>query len=639
MHTSRWMMPILAALGVAIIATGAAAAAKAVNPAPTEPLNPARVAAVAAMLPEKPAGVGRPIGDRAAWEALAAQPAIKATIAQAGQLLKTPLPEQPDDLYLEYSRVGNRSRWQRVAVARRTRLPVLVVAECLENKGRFLPAIESLVAALAAEKTWVYPAHDGALNNFNGKSVDIDLFSSALGWNLATADYLLGDRLSPAARQTLRENVARRVIKPYLDMVTGARPRNGWMTTTNNWNAVCLAGVTGSVLALAESRQERAQAVVAAEKYSKYGLAGFTPDGYCSEGLGYWNYGFGHYVLLAETVRQATGGKVDLMALPAARPPAAFGSRIQIQSGIAPAFADCAVGTAPYQYLTFYLNRRFGLGLVGYDAPDLEETLKSLPIALIHAFPNAASAAPAPAAGKGPALHDWFEQAGILISRPAPGGACRMGVALKGGHNAEHHNHNDVGSYVVVLGDEAVLLDPGRETYTKRTFSGRRYDGKLLNSYGHPVPVVAGQLQQPGAQHKATVLKADFTETADTLALDIAAAYAVPDLAALERTFVYSRTKAGGLTVTDRVAFKTPQSFATAVLTLGTWKPAGDRAFIVTSGKQSVRVEVDAGDVPFAFRAEEIVEDAPVRPTRIAIELARPVTAATVRLTITPVEP
>jgi len=29
----------------------------------------------------------------------------------------------------------------------------------------------------------------------------------------------------------------------------------------------------------------------AAEKYVENFLAGFTPDGYCSEGLGYWNYG------------------------------------------------------------------------------------------------------------------------------------------------------------------------------------------------------------------------------------------------------------------------------------------------------------------------------------------------------------
>ena len=40
----------------------------------------------------------------------------------------------------------------------------------------------------------------------------------------------------------------------------------------------------------------------------------------------------------------------------------------------------------------------------------------------------------------------------------------RLGVALKGGHNAEHHNHNDVGSYVVALAGTTPLLDPGPGT-------------------------------------------------------------------------------------------------------------------------------------------------------------------------------
>ena len=42
-------------------------------------------------------------------------------------------------------------------------------------------------------------------------------------------------------------------------------------------------------------------------------LKGFTPDGYCGEGTGYWNYGFGHYVLLSEEIRLATGGQIDLL--------------------------------------------------------------------------------------------------------------------------------------------------------------------------------------------------------------------------------------------------------------------------------------------------------------------------------------
>ena len=73
--------------------------------------------------------------------------------------------------------------------------------------------------------------------------------------------------------------------------------------------------MTGAALTLLESPQDRALYVAAAEHYSRNFLRGFTSDGYCSEGVGYWNYGFGYYVLLAETIHHATGGGVDLLAL------------------------------------------------------------------------------------------------------------------------------------------------------------------------------------------------------------------------------------------------------------------------------------------------------------------------------------
>ena len=59
------------------------------------------------------------------------------------------------------------------------------------------------------------------------------------------------------------------------------------------------------------------------------------------------------------------------------------------------------------------------------------------------------------------------------IPKPTTIGS-RMGVAIKGGNNNEHHNHNDVGSFVVAIGSAAPLLDPGAEIYTARTFSPSR---------------------------------------------------------------------------------------------------------------------------------------------------------------------
>ena len=69
----------------------------------------ARVREIAAWLPESPAGFGWPISDRAHWDKLAAEPALKGVIQSVNKLLAKPLAEVPDSLYLEYSRNGNRT--------------------------------------------------------------------------------------------------------------------------------------------------------------------------------------------------------------------------------------------------------------------------------------------------------------------------------------------------------------------------------------------------------------------------------------------------------------------------------------------------------------------------------------------------
>lgn len=594
---------------------------------------------VAAMLAEKPAGFGRPVTDRAAWEALAGSPAYAGVVARAEKLLAQPLPETTDELFLDYSRNGNRTRWQRVAGQRRGRISQFALAECIENKGRFLKAFTEAIEAVCAETTWVMPAHDSSLRNFHGQAIDIDLGAAMLAWNIATADYLLSDKLPARTRKLIRENVSRRIFEPYLAMVAGQRKPNWWMNTTNNWNAVCLAGVTGSALALEESPRRRAAFILAAEKYSANFLNGFTADGYCSEGLGYWGYGFGHYVLLAETVHQATGGGVDLLAKKAARTPATFPWRIAIIGGVSPAFADCGVSQKPSKSLVHFLRRRYGLGADPANDKMLISPGGQLYEAMMYSFKNSATTAPpAHKTPEGPGLRDWFADAGVLIARPAGKSNCRLGVALKGGHNAEHHNHNDVGSYVVVVGDKPVLADPGAEVYTKRTFSSKRYVSKVLNSFGHPVPLVAGQLQQTGAKARGKVLSQSFTDEADTLVLDLRSAYKVAGLTKLQRTFTYSRSGAGSLTVTDEVAMESPGEFETALVTFGTWKKLDDGTLLITDGKQAVRASIETGGAAYTLDAVEIKEDIKAKslPTRIAIKLTKPTTAAKVTVKITP---
>ena len=598
-----------------------------------------RIKSISALLPANPKGFGSPITDRDAWNDLARDDSFKSIISEAEKLLKETIPDQPDDLFLDFSRTGNRTRWQRVAGLRRGRVHTLVLAECLENKGRFLPAFEELARQLCAERTWVMPAHDAELRNFNGTSIDIDLGSSALAWSLAEASYLLADKLSPEIHLLIQENVNRRIFEPYQDMVLGKREKNWWLTGTNNWNAVCLAGVTGSALAAIDSPDRRAFFVPAAENYSKHFLEGFTDDGYCSEGLGYWNYGFGYYVMLSEMIYQATNGKVDLLQEPKVKQIARFASEIEIINGVYPAFADCSINAQPGSRLMYYLSRRFGMGLRSWEKINPVSASGSLYDCMMYSFPNSASRTPvAQRVSAGPGIRSWFEQAGILICRPGPSSSSRLVVALKGGHNQEHHNHNDVGSFVVMLNDKPLLLDPGAEVYTARTFSSRRYESNVLNSFGHPVPVVAGKLQRTGSQARGRVVAHDFTDSTDTLVLDISSAYDVAELKKLQRKFVYSRLGAGALSVTDEVAFSKPCDFGTALITFSQWKKLSASSLMIYDQKEALHVQIEVTGADFKVEAESIEEDLGARrkPTRLGINLTQPVTDAVISLTISP---
>ncbi|MGO8705187.1 MAG: hypothetical protein ACLQVA_15345 [Candidatus Brocadiia bacterium] len=604
-----------------------------------EPLDTGRIREIAAMLPEHAAGSGQPSSNRAAWEALAAShPEATDVIANAARRAAQPLPEQPDSLFLEFSQNGDRERWQNVAYNRRIRVQVFALAECLENKGRFLAPLEQTIAALCAERTWVLPAHDGELKNFRGETIEIDLGSAGLGVELATTSYLLGDRLSEATRKLIRENLERRIFAPYRAAVNGTSKEFWWMRAGNNWNAVCLNDVTGTALQTLDSAEERAWFIAAAEKLIGHYLAGgFTPDGYCVEGLGYWNYGFTKFALLAENVRQATGGKVDLLSRPQAVQPALFGLRADILGGVCITIADSDPGDEPSGILMSYLYRRFGSNFARWRDAKLAGTLYEqatwgfLPadIPQIRSEENL---------GEVP-WRSWFPDGGVLICRPGTVAKVPFAVAIKGGNNGVNHGHTDVGSFSVVAGKAMVICDPGGEVYTARTFSAHRFDSKVLNSFGHAVPVIAGQLQRAGAEARGVVLAHIFTDAADTLTLDYRSAYPVADLKKLNRTFVFSRGDSPSLEVRDEIQFASPETFESALITWGTIRKVSANELEIADGADAVRVAIDTQGRAFELKQETIDEnvDSKRKPVRLGIALTPKISTATVTLRISPV--
>ncbi len=595
------------------------------------------------------------------WDKLAALPSAARVVAEAEKLAKTEPPVITEELYKEYYVNGNRTNYQRAFGQSENRFVKFALAERLENKGRFLEPLDAAIKYFCSLKSWVLPAHDRGAVVYDGKTMYSDLGSTLAGGQLAIAINLLGDKLPPETVKLATDEIERRVLQPYEKEIEEKSVNVGmwWVRGTNNWNAVCCAGTLAAALNVVESKERRAFFIAATEYFSEnYFMKGFANDGYCSEGMSYWNYGFGHYLYLGALARNATGGKVDFFRFDKIRAILDFAPNLEIDKQNYAVFADCPTNARPYATYVGYLSRLKGYGYLEFEKNGLGENfvvdnfIQTTSIGfdeeIVFADANAD-------AGKyEPPIRTEFLDSGVVICRPNPNATGRyFAIAFKGGSNGEMHNHNDVGSYSLLVGDNApgdakpdvyVSRDPGGETYTARTFGPNRYDGELLNSFGHPVPRIDGALQSPGGNAKGVFLEKNFSDKLDVATLDITSAYKVAKLERATRRFEYRRAEkedAGYLEIADFVAFKQNETaaFETAIITFESEfevKRLSDSECEINVPGAVVRVEAkDADGKPIAINvAKQIVgekdDSVPRKPNRIAIAVKEPVANATI---------
>ena len=251
-----------------------------------------------------PAKAGLPGADRAGWAELARHPHAAKIIAEAERLQGEPMPDTSDELYLEFWKNGNRTHYQKPYFERVSRLVTLTVAEAIERKGRFIPKVVETVDAICAMRTWVLPAHDKlgkGRGNFNGTIITVDLFSSQVAAHLAYTVNYLGDSLPAETTAKIRREVERRIFAPMRTSYslmddegcfskTPDPLHHFWTYARSNWNAVCHDNVVTAALGLIDDVDDRAFFVACALRgLGYYARGGFAADGYCSEGMGYWN--------------------------------------------------------------------------------------------------------------------------------------------------------------------------------------------------------------------------------------------------------------------------------------------------------------------------------------------------------------
>jgi hypothetical protein len=383
-------------------------------------LSTQRIAEIASKLAAQPAGLGPSCNDRQAWTAQTAAARLSEPLRTAEKMLTSAFPPWDDEAYLEYSRNGVRTNGERMMNTRKAWLYPLVMAECIEAKGRFVATVEKTLTEWSNQPAWTWPAHDKGLRNFKDKNYEVDLLSADIAHDMAQALYLLGDRINPSVRKTALDALEKRVFTPVRNtLITGKD--NTWIKREGNWNLVCLAGVVSAALAVLPDRNDRAVFAAAAEHYVKLYISGFDADGYSTEGPGYWNYGFSHFVQLREALNIATSGKLDLFTDPKTRAMALYGYRIEMLPGNTAAFGDAPPSVAMNDVTRAYANQAFAF--------KQSQSLKSLPItrlptgnasafatAELLLFANPARTALAEGAPVQAELHSYFDNARARVT-------------------------------------------------------------------------------------------------------------------------------------------------------------------------------------------------------------------------------
>lgn len=504
-------------------------------------------------------------------EYLQREPERAAELKHRAQLfIEQPLISIRFQKYKEFDTTGGREAFQEEYFGHRKRLNVMVMAYLLFGDEKYLQEAEDAIWAICDEYTWCLHAHlngrsldclnaggqvgekDGKVTSYDDVSHDrhLDLFACETAKDLAESLRILGAGITPIVRHRAVREITRRVFVPYLEFNRIFH----FELDLSNWSAVCGGSIGMAALYLIDDQRMLAPVLQRVISDLDVFIASYGDDGIGLEGIGYWHYGFSNFVYFADLLREATAGKINLFHDEKVKKVAFFPAAAYLYKDCCVNFSDCRF---QYPCMREVLARLLDIYPdmpvpTAYNLPPVRESLKTV-MALREIFWEGGRAAKA----KAPQFRDrrdYYPDAQWLVS----GSRVQDHVfsfVIKGGNNGEPHNHNDLGHFMVYLDEVPLLCDLGSGQYTKEYFGDGRYDYLVNSSRGHSVPIIAGQLQQPGSDRRAVLLAVNTEDEAQAnIALELAAAYGVEELESFIRRTAIDR-KQGRAELWDTFAF------------------------------------------------------------------------------------
>lgn len=474
--------------------------------------------------------------DRDGWESIS-DSVRKAHMARGESALGYEWPTVLAVRYLDFVRDGDRSRHSSISNGRRVFLLGLVIAECMEGKGRFADEIVNGVWAICEESFWGASAHLGAQKAGSGlpdvADPIVDLFAAETSTLLAWTVYLISpilDSVSKLVVPRIELEIDRRILTPLLE-----REDFGWMgfrgQRVNNWNPWICSNWLTSALLMEKDEDRRLKLVAKAVRSLDNFVDPYPKDGGCDEGPSYWGRAGASLYDCLELLYSATDGQINVYDEPLVQNIAKFIYRVQIHDQYFINFADAPAILTPSASLVYGFGKRINdpdmMALGGWAAQKRDMRNRGVGDSIGRMLPALFSLEEVlEAEAKPPLPRDvWLDEIQVMVARDNAGTSDGLFVAVKGGHNSESHNHNDVGSLVVYTDGKPVLIDAGVEAYTAKTFSSRRYEIWTMQSSYHNLPTINGVQQSPGRNYAArNVTYATDDQTAE-ITLDIAEAY------------------------------------------------------------------------------------------------------------------
>lgn len=473
------------------------------------------------------------------WKQIISQEFLTSLIRNGEEALTKEFKSPTAAEILAYSRQGNRTLYDNASFANRRTLWDLVLAETLEGKGRFIDKIIDGVWEICEETFWGSISHLKAQQRTalipDVEDPTVDLFAAETATLLAWTDYLVGDamdKVNTEFRRRIRIEVRRRVFVPMETKTFGWMGGAGTGKWINNWLTWIVSNYLSTLLILEEDVAKRKRGVSFSIELLDRFLNQLTDDGACDEGPMYWFKAGGCMFDAIEILESALNVKTDILHEPVVQNMLTFISKVHIDGQYVINIGDAGETIRPDGFLIFRIGQKlndlvmlkFGAWLYEFaHKKDTHIQYKPDFWAITRVLFNLSSSKEIiNTKGSQPHLQEaWFENFQLMSARTKSG----LFLSARGGGNGDSHNHNDVGDFTIFKNGKPVIIDIGRGTYTRKTFSKDRYSLWFNTSPYHNLPTINGIGQSAGKEFHATDVSLQSTPESVTFSLDIAKAY------------------------------------------------------------------------------------------------------------------